>query len=74
MGTTTKKWDRKFLGKLFNFSSKEEKNRENKHLKAYLRGYEQFTHGFREIEDPVTKHLIRVPHIYPVLQSLTPVN
>ena len=43
---------RKFLGKLNNFSSKEERAFENKHLKAYLKGIKQFTFGKDETGKP----------------------
>lgn len=36
---------RSFEGKLDNFESKEERRFEQKHLKAYLKGWTQFTYG-----------------------------
>lgn len=37
---------RTFGGKIENFINKEERNFENKHLKAYLKGHEKFRFGF----------------------------
>lgn len=39
---------RAFGGKTENFKDKEERNREKKHLKAYLKGQRYFFHGFEE--------------------------
>jgi hypothetical protein len=36
---------RKFLGKTEGFKDKQERNFENKHLKAYLNGHTHFIHG-----------------------------
>jgi hypothetical protein len=43
---TEAKPKRQFGGKTENFNSKEERNREKKHLKAYLKGQRYFFHGF----------------------------
>ena len=40
---------RSFLGKLNGFESKDERNRETKHLKSYLKGYKYYTHGFETV-------------------------
>jgi hypothetical protein len=45
------KFDRQFLGKLKDFEDKDEQRKENKHLKAYLKGLEKFTYGFETITD-----------------------
>ena len=37
---------RHFGGKLDNFTSKEERTHEQKHLKAYLRGNKRFQNGY----------------------------
>ena len=38
-------WDRKFLGKLKDFDSEEERKFEQKHLRAYLKGKQYFKYG-----------------------------
>lgn len=62
MGKTTKYTDRKFLGKLENFTSLAEKKFEKKHFRAYKRGQSSFTHGVDEKGYPI---------YHPVLQVLT---
>lgn len=51
-----------FKGKLDNFTSKEERNFEKKHLKAYLRGDKYFFFGVDAKGEPIR---------YKVLQELT---
>ena len=43
---------RQFKGKIDNFSSKEERNFEKKHLKAYLRGDKYFFYGIDDLGNP----------------------
>ena len=38
---------RYFGGKLIDFESRDEANLQKKHVRSYLKGYEEFTHGFR---------------------------
>ena len=59
------KWDRQFLGKVKDFDSKEEQKFENKHLKAYLKGHEQFAFGTEIINNR------EVPKFYEVKSTLT---
>lgn len=40
------KWNREFLGKIKDFDSLEEAKFEKKHLKAYLRGLDEFKYGY----------------------------
>jgi hypothetical protein len=40
-----------FGGKITDFISKEEKNFEQKHLKAYLKGKKYFRHGFKTLSE-----------------------
>lgn len=70
MGKTTKNWDRKFLGKLKRFKDKAEQRKEQKHLKAYLKGNTMYTFGFREITNPQNGNLVRVPNMFPVEAKL----
>lgn len=58
------KYNRQFLGKLTDFSSAEEKNFEQRHLKAYLRGYQWFNFGFEGIGR------LRKPKYYQVQEKL----
>ena len=46
MGYKALKRTRSFLGKTEGFESKEERNFEKAHLKAYLRGAKIFYHGY----------------------------
>lgn len=55
---------RYFLGKLDGFSSKEERDFENKHLKAYKRGDKWFVHGYT-LNEQGTK----IPNIFPVKEE-----
>jgi hypothetical protein len=55
--------ERKFYGKLDNFTSKEEKNKEKNHLNAYLHGRTFYQYGFE------TTISGRVPAYHPVLTS-----
>lgn len=48
MGKTTRLLDREFLGKIKDFSSKEEQKFEKAHLKAYKRGLKYFRFGKTE--------------------------
>lgn len=43
------KYNRQFLGKLTGFSSPEEKNYEQRHLKAYIKGQQLFNYGFEGV-------------------------
>lgn len=56
--------ERKFYGKLKGFTSKEERNREDNHLSAYLAGRTFYQHGFQTL-----KNGMRIPKFYPVLTS-----
>ena len=56
--------ERKFYGKLSNFTSKEEKNQEKNHLNAYIHGRTFYQYGFTEVQPGV-----RVPAYQPVLTS-----
>ena len=38
---------RHFGGNLIGFKSRDEANLQKKHLRSYLKGYKEFTHGFR---------------------------
>lgn len=40
---------RSFGGKINNFKDKAERAFEDKHLKAYLKGHEKFTFGFKTV-------------------------
>ena len=55
---------RKFLGKLENFIDKEDKALEKKHLKAYLRGYTSFRHGYKTVNS------LRVPKWFNVQEGI----
>lgn len=44
---------RRFKGKIDNFESKEERNFEKKHLKAYLRGDKYFFYGTDALGKPI---------------------
>jgi len=59
---------RKFLGKLTDFTSPQERAFEKKHLKAYIRGHQFFTFGFKE--EQMGEMKIRIPAHYPVQQQL----
>jgi len=65
------KFERKFLGKLKDFSSKEEQTLESKHLKAYIKGYERFKHGYRNIYNKTGQLIGREPKWHEVKQQLT---
>ena len=56
--------ERKFYGKLNNFTSKEEKNQEKNHLNAYIQGRSFYRYGFTELQTGN-----RVPAYHPVLTS-----
>lgn len=43
------KYSRRFLGKLTDFSSSEEKNFQQRHLKAYIKGQQFFNYGFEGV-------------------------
>lgn len=58
--------ERKFYGKLNNFTSKQERNREDNHLSAYLNGKTFYQHGFITLENG-----LRIPRFYPVLTEQT---
>ena len=62
-----KNFNRKFYGKLDGFTSKEEQRREQKHLRAYLKGRTSYIYGYREMTHPVTGTVGRVPNVFPVL-------
>lgn len=62
------KVSRKFLGKLTDFASPQERAFEKKHLKAYIRGHQFFTFGFKE--EQLGEFKMRVPAYFPVQQSL----
>lgn len=53
-----KKQTRSFGGKIKDFESPAEKAFENKHLRAYLKGWQQFRHGFDERHNPIW-HLVK---------------
>ncbi len=55
------KFTREFLGKIGGFESKQEQRREQKHLKAYLKGYNRFTFGRDKERNPI---------YHPVLENL----
>lgn len=63
-------WDRKFLGKMKEFESDEEKKFEKKHLKAYLKGFEKFTYGYVHQRNPITGLMETVPAWHEVQQEL----
>ena len=44
------KISRRFLGKIEGFENKEERDFETKHLRAYLKGNDNFRHGFHMVE------------------------
>jgi hypothetical protein len=51
----------------------DERKREKKHLKAYLKGKQWFTHGFETIKDELgIEH--RRPQYFPVMQQLNPIK
>lgn len=64
------KWERKFLGKIKDFESKKEEIHEKKHLKAYLKGHDQFQNGFKDGIDIYTRYPKRVPNYFQVKQEL----
>lgn len=47
MEGTKKKYTRKFLGKIDGFENKQERDFENKHLRAYLKGNDRFIVGYK---------------------------
>jgi len=61
-------WKRQFLGKTENFESKEEMRKEQKHLKAYLKGHTRYAfgrdiktkepiwHNVKQISQPLNTH------------------
>lgn len=55
------KLKRSFDGPITEFTDKEERAFQKKHLNAYLRGWEFFRHGYSDYEDPATKLKYRVP-------------
>jgi hypothetical protein len=63
------KWERRFLGKLKDFENDEERKRENKHLKAYIKGHKTYQFGYKEIPLP-NGMLQRVPNMFDVQQEL----
>ena len=69
--TRKKTVDRKFLGKLVGpWKDNQERNYEKKHLRAYKRGDEFFTYGYKQETLP-NGATIRVPAWHEVLQTLT---
>lgn len=56
---------RRFLGKLTDFESKQERRREKKHLRAYLKGRKFFQDGFEDGNLPGQ----RIPRYFPVLEK-----
>ena len=64
------KWDRRFLGKVKDFESKEESRREQKHLKAYLKGDTHYRDGYTEQKNPLLGIMQTVPNYVPVNQYL----
>ena len=54
------KTNRSFGGKLAGFKNRDERNREKKHLRSYLKGYKEFRHGY----DALT----RKPNWYKVIE------
>lgn len=69
------KWDRKFLGKVKDFSSDEERDLEQRHLKAYIKGRKYFRDGtYRDIRNPLTGLIERQPNLVEVKQSLTKIK
>ena len=56
--------ERKFYGKLNNFTSKQERNQEKNHLNAYIHGRTFYQYGYTEL---VTGG--RVPAYHPVLTA-----
>lgn len=62
----TKNKVRVFKGKINNFTSKEERNFEKKHLKAYLRGDKFFTYGIDNLGKPIT-HEVQQEYIEPTI-------
>ena len=57
---------RKFKGKIDNFDSKEERNFEKKHLKAYLRGDKYFFYGTDALGKPI-QYEVQQEWIEPVI-------
>ena len=68
------KWERKFLGKVKDFDSKEEQKQETAHLKAYIKGKTHYKWGYKEIKNPYTQMIEIVPNLIPVKQQLTKIN
>ena len=67
----TNKFTRRFLGKINNFKSKEEQQLEKKHLKAYIKGYERFRHGYRDIFNKLGELVGKEPKWHTVKQQVT---
>lgn len=65
-----KKWDRKFLGKTEGFESKAEQRFEQKHLRAYIRGHETFTHGKKPVYNSSGVITDYQPAVHKVKQQL----
>jgi len=53
-----------FGGKIANFSNAEERVQEQKHLKAYLAGYEYYRNGYKMVGNE--NHKIKVTNWLPV--------
>lgn len=53
---------RRFLGKTKDFESKEERNFEKAHLKAYLKGKKFFNHGFEIIGTGLFRQMMPISH------------
>lgn len=52
---------RSFGGILKDFKDAEEKAFQQKHLNAYLHGWEYFRHGYTDYKDPLTEMTYRIP-------------
>lgn len=52
---------RSFGGILNEFKDAEEKAFQQKHLRAYLNGWEYFRHGYTDYVDPITQATYRIP-------------
>jgi hypothetical protein len=59
---------RQFLGKLDNFTSKEERNFEKKHLRCYLRGDKFFEYGHDEVGQPIRREVQQILPTYEIIR------
>lgn len=69
-----KMYSRRFGGKIDGFADSDERRREKKHLKAYLRGDKFYTDGYKDSEPDKDGVTTRIPNWLPVEEEFVEVG